>query len=289
MSKKINSKKIKKTSRKVQSEDEKIRKPKKISKKPKKIIEEVEEFEVSEELDPIDIEELMEKDNIEREIKGEVKENKIDIDKIDHGINKNLEKEAKENPQKDIDKTIKKPRKQVLIDKIIDLYKECDIPELDQLTPAALKSTKLNILERKIDDLNKKLAEKANKISKEIVSISAGSNTCGISDDSAADALYNVNLIMTQFIENCAIIGREHEVTKDYVPNLDGLTKRIQQEEKKKQLKETLKRIIERYGQNIKPYLNPLCDYAMIMISCAVEQISINNVKVIEDDIEKKN
>lgn len=233
----------------------------------KKTKEKIEDSESSEENFDFEEEELEEKNKIEKEIKGEFEEEFKDDTKIDKTINKTLEKEKKPS-------AVKKTKKQATIDSILDAYDKLNISESDRLTPPALKATKLNILERK-------LAELVDKMAKEIVvpKQEEQSEKKEISDDFATECLYNVNIIMSQFVENMSEVGRQNEMTKDYIPNLNGLTKRLVREDKQKALKECLKQIIKEHGETLKPYMSPIAMWAMLMMSNCAEQIAENASK----------
>ena len=88
---------------------------------------------------------------------------------------------------------------------------------------------------------------------------------------------------MAQFIENVAEVGRQNEMTKDYIPDIKGYTKRLSKEEKKEQLKKCLAEIIREHGASIKPYMSPIAMWLMIMISSATEQIAENASKNSEE------
>lgn len=246
----------------------------------KKVEDDLSDLDISESVE--DSDELEEKIKIEKEIKGEVKKKKIDQDLVDEVDD--IMREEKPKAKKPL-KAIKKPRKQTIIDKILDGYDKLNIPPVDRMSPAALKAEKVNILEHK-------LAQIAEKLSKEILKVDKIKEEevikAGISDDVALITLYQVNIMMAEFIETMAKVGRQNKEIKDYVPDLDGLTLRMLEEQKSKQLKECLKAILTEHGESIKPYLSPLSVWAMFMMTCATEQITENECKKLSNAIDKK-
>lgn len=272
MSKKNSSK----TAKKISASKKNIKTfPKKNKKK-----EEIEEFEESDSLEGTDFEEeVEEKNEIERLIKGEkeTKNNIIDKEKLDNTVNKNINEKVKEEPEK-TKSLVKKTRKETIMDSILDAYKQLETPENEMMTAAQLKATKINILEKKLADLTEKIVQK----------IAIGGNVpietskqlqlpeIGISNELATNALFNVNIIMCKFVENLAETGRQNDTTKKYIPDINGLCERLLKPEKEKQLKECLKSIIDTHGEKIKPFLSPLGIYAMFMITTASEQVTEN-------------
>jgi len=239
------------------------KKPVKISKKKSKIVLQDDDSFSSEDFPDFEKEELQEKNKTEKEIKGEVERIEIDDTKIDNIVDKTQD-QKKTSP-------LKVTKKQATIDSILDAYEKLNIPELEKRSPQALKGEKLNILTRILGDLT-------NKMATEIVAPAPPKET-GISDDLATQSLYNVNLMMVQFLETLTDAGRQNEMTKDYVPNLKGMTENLLKPDKAKVLKETLKAIIQEHGAEIKPYLSPVSIWLMLMIGTATETIANNASK----------
>jgi hypothetical protein len=256
---------------------------KKSKTKSKKIIEEdddseeIDEFEISNE---DDIEEIQEKKSVEKAIKGkslilDLPDESHKDRKIDNAINKTLEKDIKQD-DKSINKVVKKTKKEATIDSIIDAYQALNLEEMDRMTKPALKSTKLNILEQKLKDLTERIAKEIIKVPENNVETKNGEGKRDLSPDFQAECLFNVNLIMAQFVENIAEVGKQNKITKDYVPNISGFTKRLLKDDKKEQLKKCLREIIKEHGEMLAPYMNPIAMWSMIMISTASEQIIEN-------------
>jgi hypothetical protein len=271
----------KKNISKSSSKPKKKESPKKKVSKKIKVIEE--EFD-SDDLEgfyssiEIDLNEMEEKNNIEKIIKGDNEIKKPNKEKIDETVAENENEQSKK--VKSITKEIKKPNKQSKVDAILKLYDQLEIPEADRLVPAALKNTPMSILEQKLGALTEKATKQIAKVDP------LPDNTKGtISDDLAVSALFNVNIIMSQFVENLADIGRQNDMTKDYVPNLNGLTKRFLKPDKEKQLRECLKGIVAEHGESIKPYLSASSIYLMFLISTGAEQVSENMSKNLSEAI----
>jgi hypothetical protein len=235
------------------------------------------DLEVSESVDSID--DMEDKIKIEKEIKGEVKRKKYDEEMIEEVDD--VMREDKPKKEKTL-KATKKPKKQDMIDKILEAYDKLNLPEVDRMTPSALKATKLNILEQKLGQVSDKIAKEILKIDNIKITPGDVPQEIQISDDAAVIALYNVNMVLTNFVENLAEMGRENETIGEYVPNIKGLTKRLFQEEKSKQLKLLLKDIIAKYGNQIKPYMDPLLIWAGFMISTATEQVALNKLNIVD-------
>jgi len=250
--------------------------PKDIKKNKKKIKKIEDSF--SDSLDDFE-DEIKEKNDIERLIKGEkeiIAEDKKET--VDKTVNKNINEQAKAEPEKTVSIT-KRTRKESIIDSILEVYKQLNVPETEQMTFHQLKATKINILERKLADLTEKLTKEV--IKQEVPQQQQGDVL--ISDDVAVQALFNVNIIMTQFVENLAEVGRQNEMTKDYVPNINGMTQRLLKDDKQKQLKECLKGIIAEHGESIKPYLSPVAIWLMFMVSNASETVAENMSKNLDE------
>lgn len=274
MSKKNSSK----TAKKISTSKKNIKTfPKKNKKK-----EEIEEFEETESLEETDFEEeVEEKNEIERLIKGEkeTKNNIVDKEKIDNTVNKNINEKVKEEPEK-TKSLVKKTRKETIMDSILDAYKQLEIPENEMMTAAQLKATKINILEKKLADLTEQILSKVVN-NPTIIQNQDGKpvQQSKISNDLATDALFNINIIMCNFMENMTEVGRQNEITGKYVPNLTGWTGKMLQPEKEKRLKDCLKSIIELHGESIKPFMSPIAIWAMFMVTSASEQIAENKSK----------
>lgn len=230
--------------------------------------------------------EIEEKNEIERNIKGEKerKDPEVNKEKIDKTVNKNINEKVKDEPKKAVS-LVKKTRKDTIIDSITDAFKQLEVPEDEVMSHNQLKNTKINILEKKLAELTEKIVAK----------VAGGANTgevpkpeeqkIAISNELATDALFNINIIITTFIENIAETGRKNEATKKYVPNVKGWTNRLLQPEKEKQLKECLKNIIALHGDKIKPFMSPISIWVMFMITSATEQVSENLSKNSEQPI----
>lgn len=224
------------------------------------------------------LDEVQEKAFIEKQIKGVVEKNMID-EELRDDVNKEM---YKEKPAKAPVKVTKKPKKEAIIDKMLEGYEKLNIPEADRLSRAALKSCKLNILEQRLASLTERLALEILKIDtpKELDKTPSSSYT--ISDELAVISLYNLNLVMTTFVEELGKTARQNETIKDYVPNIDGFTDNLRQTEKAKVLKECLKEIIKQHGESIKPFMNPIAIWLCLMLTTASEQVAKNSTKVIE-------
>lgn len=230
------------------------------------------------------IKEVDEKNKIERQIKGEkeIIDGEVDKEKLDKTINKNINEESKKEPGKTTS-IVKKTRKETLVDSVIDAYNKLEIPESERMTSSQLKKEKINILEKKLSELTEKIVAKI--ATNKNISTEPQGETVSISNELAVNALFNVNIIMTTFIENVADTARQNEATKKYVPNITGLSKRLMKPEKEKQLKECLKSIIELHGDKIKPYMSPISIWLMFMITSMSEQISENFSKNSQEPI----
>jgi hypothetical protein len=154
------------------------------------------------------------------------------------------------------------------------------------MTHAQLKATKLNILEKKLAEVTEKLVQKiANKNGIPVQIQQENTQISGISNELAVEALFNLNMIMSDFVENMAEIGREHDKIKKYVPNIKGFTTRLLQPQKEKHCRECLKGIIEVHGETIKPLMSPIAVWLMFMISTASEQVAENTSKNLKQPI----
>lgn len=197
---------------------------------------------------------------IENEIKGIVPE---PIDSI-------------EPPKNDTPKLIpqKRPtKKQSLVDKILEVYDLMKVPSASRKTPAQLKSTKLETLEIILANLT-------TDVTKELVN-----NVDDMSDDLAAEGLFRVNVIVFKSLETVVQLGHENETTGKYIPSIKGATDRLMG--RKALLKECLKSIIEKYGEKIKPLMDPIYVWAAVMLGIIQEQLTENALKAVEK--EKKN
>jgi hypothetical protein len=272
--------------KKFQSKSEKSVKSKKSPKKSVSITEKkstkrpIKDFSEDSFDDPQFEEEIQEKNIIEREIKGEIEAEedlltKEDLDKI---VNKNINDKTKKAPEK-VNMIIKKSRKDTIVDSILDAYNKMNIPEAERMTAAQLKATKINILEKKLAEMTEKL------VGKIIVVEAPEKPGQQISDDLATNALFNINIILSNAVENIAETARQNEVSKKYVPNIKGLTARILRPDKEKALKECLKDIIKLHGDKIKPFMSPIYIWLMFMISTASEQVHENFQKNSENPI----
>lgn len=263
----------------------KVEKKEKENEKKRKIIklDSDNEEDFSDSLEEINLEEEVEKKNkVERLIKGEKQSNALQVNKeqIDKTVTININDQVKDEPDKTVS-IVKKTRKETIIDSIIDAFKQLDITGEEAMTYAQLKATKINILEKKLADLTEKIVIKVG--SPDVKQISEISSP--ISNDLATGALFNINIIMARFLENMAETARQNEATRKYVPNINGFTNKLLQPEKEKQLKECLKSIIELHGDKIKPYMSPICIWAMFMITSASEQITENLSKNLDQPI----
>jgi hypothetical protein len=91
---------------------------------------------------------------------------------------------------------------------------------------------------------------------------------------------------MANFIENLVETGRQNEMTKKYLPDMKGFTKKLITPEKEKQLKMCLAEIIREHGAVIKTYMSPICIWAMHMVTTATETITENMSKNSEKAID---
>jgi len=226
-------------------------------------------------------EDVKEKDEIEKIIKGskEVKE-EIENDVIDSTLNKNIDNKIKNEPKK-ITPITKRTRKETIIDSILETYEQLNIESSERMTISQLKATKINILEKKLAEMTEKMTKEVMK--NQVATSDTPSPDSPISDDLAVQALFNVNIIMTQFVENMAEVGRQNEMTRDYVPNISGLTQKMASDDKQKQLKECLKGIVSQHGESIKPYLSPIAIWLMLIVSTAGETVAENMSKNLEE------
>lgn len=278
------SKKIKKSFSKTSKTKKEIPKTKKKS----KIIED--DFSMSEiSEDSIENEVISKKNEVEDNIKNDAFESLIiemtDDSKKDRAINKKLDQEAKNKGEQGVITTIKKTKKQATIDTILDAYEKLNLPEVERSSAASLKGEKLNILEKKLAILTERIAKEILNTPKPV---EPGQENGNVSDDVAVIALYNVNIMMTQFVETLAEVGRNNESTEGYIPDIQGVTQRLLDEQKSKQLKQCLKDIIAQHGDAIKPFLSPISVWVFFMISNMSEQIAENEFRKLHKDIEKK-
>lgn len=165
----------------------------------------------------------------------------------------------------------KLPRKQQIIKDIKKLYRAMGI---ECPSDNKLSKTRVTKLEQELVRLTNKsltcnmdpeIIKKSNEKDKQLVKQPA---VMDIADDIAGDALYNINFLMINTIEN---------VTNSFdLPiSLDGLTKRMDQT-KKDELKKVLLRIVGNHGAIIKPLLSPTAMYAFIMLTTMQETIADN-------------
>ena len=227
------------------------------------------------ELDEDTLREIEEKDIIEKEIKGYKKSDVVEVNDevIDNIENKSLNEEAKK--KKNPASTVKKTKKQTTIDSILQVYDKLSIPDVDRLDAAQLRVTKLNILERKLTDLTEKLQR---TIVTKVMDDPAGKKS-SMSDSVAIDALVRINIVMAAFVENIAAAGMKNEVVKAYIPDVTGLTKKIIDPQKDKELRECLKMLMEQHGETIKQYLSPIGMYLFFVTSVTGEVIAENKLK----------
>lgn len=250
-------------------------------KKSKIIVEEdsIEDIEL-EELEYLD--EVQQKSYIEKEIKGDVPKNEVD-EELKDAVNDQM---YKDKPAKKPVKEIKKAKKEDMIDKVLDAYEKLNIPESDRLSRAALKVTKLNVLEQRLAGLTEKLAIEILRIEKPK---ELEEKPYMISDELAVISLYNLNLVMTTFCEEMGKTARKSETMADYIPNIDGWTANLRQPEKAIALKECLRDIIKQHGEAIKPLMNPIAIWLVLMITSASEVVVKNNTNIVEKKSETSN
>lgn len=211
---------------------------------------------------------MTEENKVENYIKSGIED---DDDAIDITMSESSE-------EKNTIEISKKPRKQQIIDDIKELSQKMGIPcDSDN----KMNKARIVVLEKKLGelvnrsltcDMNPKLIQQKELIApvQEIKDDNNNDNTSRIPDDMAAEALYNINFLMVNTIEN---------ITNNFdLPiSLDGLTKKMD-ETKKEELKAVLLKIVGNHGNVIKPFLSPIALYCYIMLT-TVQQTVHENLK----------
>ena len=203
----------------------------------------------------------------EKFIKGDMEDNSTD------NVDKNEPVKVDEKPTQIITekeepkKRGKKPRKKELIESIKKAYEqlgeECD-------SNRQLSRTKITILEKKLADATSRLTHKimdAKKTEKQKEYVSK------IPDDMAVRSLYNLNVIASNTIEKLV-----NHFGEDSGVSLEGWTKNLCKE-REEELKACLKEIIEKHGDQVKQYMDPMAIYLMLIVTTASETIAVNAKK----------
>lgn len=168
----------------------------------------------------------------------------------------------------------KKPKKQKMIDDILILSEKMGI---QGETRNKLNKTTVGNLEKKLaelinmslkNNLDEKLIKKDIEIKKDLQVKQQDVKINSIPDDLAGEALYNINFLMVNTIENITC-------SFDLPVNLEGLTKRMDTE-KKEELKKILLRIVGDYGDVIKPLMSPFAIYMYTMLTLCQQTITDN-------------
>ncbi len=209
---------------------------------------------------------ILKGDDIENFIKNGLN---AEYDDIDETIDSDEASENQDIDKKD-KKDKKKPRKQQIIDDIKELSKKMGV-ECD--TDNKLLKTKIQVLEKTLS----KLVEKSLTCNLDVDVIKKSvkhdeakvkTTTEQVPDNLASDALYNINFLLVNTVENVAN-------SFDLPISLEGLTQKMDQT-KKEELKAVLLKIVGNHGSFIKPFLSPMAMYAFIMLTTIQETIADN-------------
>lgn len=192
------------------------------------------------------------------------KNNDDTADKPDNSMTE-IKKDSNPEPEKKSKK--KRPRKKELIESLKKAYEKLgdEVPSNRKLS-----RTRVKILEKQLADATSRLT---NKIIETKQSNEQKENISKIPNDMAVKSLYNLNVITAHTIEK--LTGHFGE---DYGVSLDGWTKNLCKE-REEELKACLKEIIDKHGDQVKQYMDPIAIYLMLVITSASETIAINTKK----------